>query len=154
MGRYCSLSFKDAPKPKKLYFVCQSLSLKNQQQTKAMLHYYDKLSSNDYEFDTKFKAIDNEEQLGDAVSVVVRKETDPLGLSAKLAGYVGAKLSDPVVVLEGPFGYPFPISPSSGGEYVIIAEGTGIFKYLDFLYLVFKKVSYEYFQKWSPQVAS
>ncbi len=37
---------------------------------------------------------------------------------------------------------------------MIISGGAGVFKYIDFLYLLFKKVSLEYFKGKKPDVAS
>jgi hypothetical protein len=36
---------------------------------------------------------------------------------------------------------------------VIVAEGTGVFKYLDFLYLMFMKVHMDYFEDRDPIIA-
>ena len=63
MGRYFSLCLFKEKRPKRLYYAVQCFSELNQKQTKAILHYYDKISSNNEEFDPDLAPIENEEEL-------------------------------------------------------------------------------------------
>jgi predicted ferric reductase len=62
------------------------------------------------------------------------------------------------VIIKGPFGLAYSIGLlippiTSSRHYVIIAGGTGILPFLDFFFLLLKKVTYDYFQSQNDAIA-
>lgn len=59
-GRHFTLGFVEHHDLKRLYTTIQAYSKNNQQQLKALLHYYDKLRNNQRDFHPNCRPIENE----------------------------------------------------------------------------------------------